>query len=321
MAWKRRIVAGTTVVVLLIAAAVVYIASDHSTAFRDCSDCPQMVPLPPGTFVMGVPPGEEERENVPPGLRGSSVPQHQVAISNGIALGRYDVTRAEFAAFVRETNYQTGVQCWIFALDSSDNRWKFQEKSGFDWRSPGFTQTDRDPVVCVSWNDAKAYASWLSRRTGKTYRLPTEAEWEYAARAGSPSVRFWGDERTQACRYANVADLAMAGTFNSQRDPERFFMCSDGFTYTAPVGSFEANAFGLYDMLGNVWQWTEDCWNQGYRGAPADGSAWTTGDCGHRVGRGGAWFSLPWFVRVGSRDRVEAGFRATSNGFRVARTQ
>jgi len=296
-------------------------AHAQSQPFRDCLDCPEMVAIPPGSFIMGVPPGEEERERVPLQFAGLSVPQHRVTIGQGFALGRFLVTRGEFAAFVRDTGYQTGDRCWVFSADIYDRTYKFQEKPGFDWRRPGFAQTDRHPVTCVSFNDATAYVEWLSRKTGRTYRLPSESEWEYAARAGSPSARFWGDDRSQACRYANVADLTMFRALKLELDPEWNFDCLDGFTYTAPVGSFESNAFGLYDMLGNLWEWVEDCWNKNYQGAPTDGSAWISGECGRRVGRGGSWSTYARNIRVGYRSWGEPGNHGTNDGFRVARTQ
>jgi sulfatase modifying factor 1 len=141
------------------------------------------------------------------------------------------------------------------------------------------------------------------------------------SRSGSPASRLWGEDPAQACRYANVADLSAASALNWTKDPANIFFCTDGFTYTAPVGSFAANAFGLYDMLGNVWQWTGDCWNDTYAGAPSNGLVWSTGDCSRRVARGGSWSYGPTHVRVGFRDRVVTGSRVSFTGFRVARTQ
>jgi len=191
--------------------------------------------------------------------------------------------------------------------------WKLA--TGFSWRHTGYAQTDRDPVICVSWDDAKAYIAWLSKKAARPYRLPTEAEWEYAARAGSAAARFWGDDRSQACRYANVADLAKLAPHNPQLEP---FKCSSGFVATAPVGSFLPNAFGLHDMLGNVWQLVEDCWNNDYQGAPDDGSAWLAGYCKLRVLRGGSYNDDPALVRTGNRNKAQTGLRGHNWGFRVA---
>lgn len=267
---------------------------------------------------MGVPAGEEDREGVPDKYKGLSVPRHRVVIGRSFAIGKYAVTRGEFSAFVADTAYHTTDKCWVYVDTGQRHEW--QERSGYSWRNPGFSQTDRGPVVCVTWDDAKAYVAWLSRKTGNTYRLPSEAEWEYAARAGSQTARFWGDAREQMCVYANTKDLTFASTFNLVR--ESVSPCSDGYAFTSPVGEFRANSFGLYDMLGNAWQWVEDCWNEDYQGAPTDGSSWLAGACDKRVMRGGSWGVDPWVVRTGYRFR---GAAATSQGaglgFRVARNQ
>ena len=165
----------------------------------------------------------------------------------------------------------------------------------------------RQPVVDVSWEDAQQYVRWLSRETGEGYRLLSAEEWEYMARAGTQTGRYWGNDESRQCSYANGDD----------DDVE----CSDGFeSSTAPVGSFRANAWGLYDVLGNVWEWTEDCWNDDYSGAPADGSARRTGDCSHRVLRGGSWDDWPGNLRSANRYWFSAGNRDSGLGFRVART-
>lgn len=289
-------------------------------ALRDCADCPLMVPIPPGTFLMGVPREEEERESVLEKDRGHSEPQHRVTLRDAFGLGRTEVTRAQFAAFVRDTGYAAGDKCDVYVLDQSANKWKWKEQAGRGWRNPGFTQTDDDPVVCVSWDDAEAYVGWLSRKSGRSYRLPSEAEWEYAARAGSVTSRFWGDGRERACRYANVADRSAASALSWEMNPAQDFYCSDGYTFTAPVGRFAANVFGLYDMLGNVWEWVEDCRHDNYRGAPTNGAAWIGGDCGGRVVRGGSWSVKPGAIRVGYRARDDTSDRSASVGFRVAGT-
>ena len=170
-------------------------------------------------------------------------------------------------------------------------------------------------MVCVNWHDAKAYAKWLSGKTGQDYRLLSESEWEYVARAGTETVRYWGHDwnNEQGCTYANVADR--------ENNVSVHFKCDDGFKFTAPVGHYQANGFGLYDVLGNVWEWGEDCWNDTYRNAPMDGSANTAGDCSHRVDRGGSWFDNPRNVRSAIRGRLDTGLRAGYLGFRVARSQ
>ncbi len=282
---------------------------------RDCRDCPELVRIGAGGFTMGATLAEEEREGTPRQDRGETSPLHEVMIGSTFWLGRAAVTREEFAAFAKATGHRTGDACHAYGADR-----KWRNIRGRTWRAPGFAQTGRHPVVCVSWDDATAYVVWLSKATGKTYRLPSEAEWEYAARAGTQTARFWGDGRDEACRFANVADRTGATRLGWDNKPETVFRCTDGHAHTSPVGSFPANPWGLSDMLGNVWQWTADCWNETYRGAPADGTPWTSGDCARRVARGGSWSDLPWSVRAANRGWGIAGSRSDENGFRVARS-
>lgn len=271
--------------------------------FRDCPGCPQMVVIPSGSLAMGSPAAEI-------GRRKDGNPVHQVNIGS-FALGKTEITRGQFAAFVKETAYSTGDKCWTI----EDG--KYEERSG-TWRKVGYLQDDRHPVVCISWNDASAYTAWLSRKTGKTYRLPTEAEWEYAVRGKTRTARYWGENPDDACKYANVADM----TAKEKIKPAaawKVHNCKDGFAYTAPSGSFRANAYGLNDMLGNVWEWVEDSYHKNYQGAPADGSAWQ-GNGKKRVLRGGSWYDAPRYVRAAGRDKAAPASRYDNIGFRVART-
>ena len=242
--------------------------------FRDCAVCPQMIVVPAGRFTMGSPPSEVGRSR-------HEGPQHDVTISAPLAVGVYEVTFAEWDACVRMggCNYTP-----------ADRHWG----------------RGRRPVIYVSWEDAQAYVSWLARQTGARYRLLSEAEWEYVARAGWIASRHWGDNVADTCRYANGND--------------RHVKCRDGYPRTAPVGSFAPNEFGLYDVLGNVLEWTQDCWHDSYRGAPGDGSAWESGDCGRRVLRGGSWFVNPWFIRSANRLSNTPVNRDIYSGFRVARS-
>jgi formylglycine-generating enzyme required for sulfatase activity len=262
--------------------------------FRECADCPEMVVVPAGSFTMGSPEREKDRL----GIEG---PQHVVTISIPFAVGKLHVTVDQFAAFVQETGYGASSKCWT----SEDG--KAGERANRSWRNPGFTQEGSHPVVCVSWDDGNAYAKWLARKTGKPYRLLTEAEWEYAARGRTqPGAypRFWfGNNEKDLCRYAN------------SNTP----VCNDGYAYTSPAGHYAPNAFGLYDMAGNAWQWTEDCDHDSYNEAPAEGSAWKTGCQGsfHAV-RGGSWIDGPPDLRVARRYSGPGGINTF--GFRVART-
>ena len=236
--------------------------------FREwnCADCPEMVVVPAGSFTMGSPENEVGRSK-------NEGPQHGVTIQQPFAVGKYEVTRGEFARFVAATGHATGNSCWGY--DGSD--WK--DRSGRGWRNPGFTQTKRDPAVCVSWEDVKAYVRWLSAKTGRRYRLLSEAEWEYAARAGTAGpFHFGATISTDRANYDGnyVYGSGAKGIYRRK---------------TVPVGGFSANAFGLHDMHGNVWEWVEDCWHGNYQGAPTDGRTWTQGGyCQYRVTRGGSWF-------------------------------
>jgi formylglycine-generating enzyme required for sulfatase activity len=263
--------------------------------FLECENCPEMVVVPAGSFTMGSPEGE-----------GSSNegPQHVVKIAKPFAVGKFHVTVDQFAAFVAETRYKASSKCVI--------KWKETWEAKGSWRNHDFTQERSHPVVCVSWDDAKAYVDWLAKKIRKPYRLLSEAEFEYAARGRtSPGTypRFWfGNEEKDLCRYGNG-------------DTKSLSICNDGYDYTSPVGHYEPNAFGLYDMAGNAWQWTEDCYHMNYSGAPADGSAWTTATCGAHVFRGGSWHEYPVFLRAAYRLAPSGSLVAnTFIGFRLART-
>ena len=177
----------------------------------------------------------------------------------------------------------------------------------------------------MSWDDAKAYAAWMARRTGKAYRLPTEAEWEYAARSESTGPRPWGFNADNACGHANVLDQTFVRVVPPGKGKEWnndfVHQCDDGVAYTAQVGRYRANAFGLHDMMGNVWEWVEDCYNESYAGAPEDGTAWLAGDCGRRVNRGGGWDFDPRGVRSADRFGVTTDLRSLVLGIRLARTE
>jgi formylglycine-generating enzyme required for sulfatase activity len=283
--------------------------------FSDCSNCPVMVVIPRGNFLMGSSVAETQSvaDSMPWGASESikltlnnEHPQHEVTINQPFAIGRYLVTRGEFATFVREAGYTPSKGCVMVTHRH------YSTLPEADWQTPPeFTQTDNDPVVCVSWSDAQAYVAWLNKKLreetsakGGSYHLPSEAEWEYAARAGSHTVRWWGDSIG-----ANYADCQGCGSRWDDRQP-------------SPVGSFPANPFGLFDMLGSVWEWTEDCWHEDYVGAPTDGSAWMAGEwCEqYHAMRGGSFFNSPWVLRPASRTLWQSNQPADNIGFRVAKT-
>jgi formylglycine-generating enzyme required for sulfatase activity len=279
--------------------------------FRECANCPEMVVAPAGSFTMGSPDGEEDRLD-------DEGPQHVVTIARPFAVGKVHVTVDQFAAFVKETGYDAGAKCWTFEGG------KGEERAGRSWRNPGFAQDGAYPAVCLTWNDAGAYAAWLAKKTGRPYRLLTEAEWEYAARGRTQPgryPRYWfGDADKDLCRHGNVFDQKARESIR-EAGGEAAAPCSDGYAFTAPAGHYAANAFGLYDMLGNAWQWTADCVHGDYDGAPADGAAWLAADCAGHIRRGGSWTET---ARTAYRDvavvTLADELRMADTGFRIART-
>ncbi len=243
------------------------------------------------------------------GRKDDEGPLREVTLRRPFAVSRYELTRAEYERFIRETGHDFGDSCSTY----ENGRW--EDRPGRTFRDPGYPQAKDHPVVCICWHDAQAYTAWLSRETGHSYRLLTEAEWEYAARAGVSASRYWGDEPDAACQYANVYDEAGRQVHGFDWEAHR---CDDGFVHTAPVGRFRPNGFGLHDMLGNVWEWVEDCYHDSYAGAP-DGSAWVTKPCAARVIRGGSWVYIPRSVRSANRGKYAAKTRNFYLGFRVAR--
>jgi formylglycine-generating enzyme required for sulfatase activity/uncharacterized caspase-like protein len=246
-------------------------------AFRECDKCPEMLMAPAGAFTMGAAPDEPEASS-------DEVPQHRVVFGHAFAVGRFSVTFDEWDACV---------------ADGGCNRYRPDDKG---WGR------GRQPVINVSWNDAKSFAAWLSRKTGNAYRLLSEAEREYVTRAGTTTPFWWG---------------AAISTEHANYDGSRYY--NDGprgeiRKRTLPVDAFEPNPWGLYQVHGNVYEWTEDCLHRSYNGAPSDGSPWTTGDCSRRIGRGGSWYNSPSDLRAAHRDESPSNNRSNSVGFRVART-
>jgi len=237
--------------------------------FSECTNCPVMIVIPAGSFMMGSPIGEGDNDEHP---------QHLVTIAAPFAVSKFELTFDDWDACVADGGCD--------GYEPSDDGWG----------------RSRRPVINVPWNDANAYVAWLAKKTGKPYRLLSESEYEYATRAGTTTADPWGDD---------------IGKNNANCDG-----CGSqwGGKETAPVGSFAPNAFGLYDMVGNVWEWTQDCSQSSYNGAPTDGSAWTGGDCISRVLRGGAWFYHPPYLRSAARNWDHPDDRGDRFGFRVGRT-
>jgi formylglycine-generating enzyme required for sulfatase activity len=281
---------------------------------RDCDVCPVMIDIPGGEFMMGTAEADrlvDPRTGKPATNDG---PVRKVTVP-GFAFGKYEVSVAEYAAFIEATGHETVNVCMEFSKPGG-----FTMSKEFNWANPGFEHDERAPVGCISFFDAQAYAAWLSEITSENYRLPSEAEWEYATRAGSTGPYFWGDSEADSCKYANVRSSGAFTISKRQVESDRDgFACDDGFAQSSPAGSFQPNAFGLYDTQGNNWEWVADCNHKSYEGAPSDGSVWQEDDCNFGVIRGGSYLNLVQrssaTVRAG-RPRTGA---ATNMGFRVAR--
>ncbi|MCI0505041.1 MAG: formylglycine-generating enzyme family protein [Gammaproteobacteria bacterium] len=288
---------------------------------------PPLVLVPDGRFLMGSPQSEAGRYE-------DEGPQHKVRIKSFL-LAQTPITVAQFKVFVVATDYETQAEKEQSVEWRNPATGDWEKNSNLNWRhNPrGEINGDDYPVVYVSWNDAQEYIKWLSKETGKSYRLPSESEMEYANRAGTGTTYWWGND---------IPDQAVAnlkGQFDlpendktwyptaSERQyayahgytPFFFENYGDGYWGLSPVASFKANSFGLYDTTGNVWEWTADCWNGSYHGAPDDGSAWSSGACTYRVVRGGSYYCVPRHVRSANRWRLKQSYRVMYVGFRIAR--
>ena len=284
----------------------------------------ELVPVKSGCFQMGDTYGDRR-----PVEDKDEVPVHEVCVSD-FYMGKYAVTVAQFRRFVDDTAYKTDAErnsgglsgCWSHESSITNSSY-FEWVASTNWKKPNKSQGNEDdhPVSCISWNDAKAFTEWLARKTGKPYRLPTEAEWEYAARAGTQTRNYWGNNINDACQYSNVADNTTR-KLGSWLDKRYHFWkekhdCTDGYFFVAPVGRFKPNAFGLYDMMGNVWQWCEDWFDaEYYKSSPRnDPTGPSVGE--KRVNRGGSWNDQPQGVRASTRGTGVPVRRYASIGFRV----
>jgi formylglycine-generating enzyme required for sulfatase activity len=280
------------------------------TRIQDCPHCPEVIVLPAGRLRLGT----ESAIQVPTEVPAELEPV-EVRIQRPFAIGRFEVTRAQYAAFARATGrHEQLVRCrtWV------ESRQGFADLE-IPWYAPNVPAEKRGdhPATCIDWHDARAYVEWLSTETGQRYRLPSEVEWEYAARAGTRMLRPWGNDPARGCRQANAHDRATA-----RRYPLAWTVigCDDGFADVAPVGRLAANRFGLHDMLGNVWEWTEDCSSLSYVGRPLDQRAWVwDGGCTRRIQRGGGWITGPERTRSGFHGDGHADDRADFAGLRVVR--
>ena len=248
-------------------------------SFRDCDHCPEMIEVPKGTYLMGSNEGREEE-----------MPVHRVVVEENFAVGRYEVTRKQYEQFIESSNYSSGGGCETWDLPS------FNWRSEKSWRDPDFHQKDNHPVVCVNWHDAKAYVNWLSQLTGARYRLLSESEWEYVARAGSITKYSFGDKISP--ELANYGDM---------------------FRATTSSGSYPANVFGVHDMHGNAAEWVEDCWIDNYQNFAETPELRMLASCRKNVFRGGTWNNISEYLRSAYRYGYISEFKLSSLGFRVAR--
>ncbi|HEX6832598.1 MAG TPA: SUMF1/EgtB/PvdO family nonheme iron enzyme [Rudaea sp.] len=274
---------------------------------------PAVVVIPTGSFTMGSPANEE-------GHRASEEPQREVKISTGFALGRADVTVAEFRQFVEDSGYSTDADKLGTSSVYDEDSGRMIEKRGANWRSDylGATAQDNMPVINISWNDASAYAKWLSTRTGKQYRLPSEAEFEYTLRAGS-TTRYWWGNGYPAAVVANLTGDGERSPHARRSWSNAFPRYNDKYWGPSPGGAFPANKLGLLDIDGNVSVWVDDCWHDNYTRAPADSRAWVNPGCAEHVIRGGSWGSAPDQVRSAFRLAAPSETRSARVGVRVAR--
>jgi len=313
----NRLIAGTLLTLPVLVGCTANPSPEPYDTIKDCPHCPTMVRVPAGTFLMGS--AEEDRLTDPRTGKPATNdgPQHTVTFVGAIEIGQFEVTVSEYSQFVAAANYQAQGPCMEFSPPDS-----FSISDDATWNNTGFSQTEHSPVVCVSYFDAVAYANWLSEQTGVYYRLPTEAEWEYAARGGSQTPYFWGTVAEDSCQYANIrsdgADsISKRQTLSDQQDG---FPCDDGRPHTSAAGTYLPNAYNLHDTQGNVWEWVQDCNHKDYDGAPDDGSAWIDQEgCQFGIIRGGSFINRversSTTVRAG---RPREG-RATNMGFRLVR--
>ncbi len=290
-------------------------SAENPVVVRDFETCPELVVLPPGSFVLGAEKDEGQRWKMLDRMSANEGPRVSITFTESVAIGKTEVTRGQFAKFIQETGYKVKRGC--FHLTSSG--WSVQPK--LNWENPGFDVTDDHPVACVQRPAILAYIGWLSETTGQPYRLPSEAEFEYAARGGATSetqATFWGEDWTNACRYQNGADLTFVP--NAPDIPYgQYADCDDGYVFTSPVATFEPNAWGLYDMAGNVSEWTSDCYQDSHADIPRDGSPVSKKKCRAWVAKGGSWAGFPGLLRPATRLRLREATTGTGFGFRVAR--
>ena len=283
----------------------------------DCAGCPEMIVIPAGSATLGSTPQERANAGIVAVFGNREGPTYTVTFARPYAIGRTEVTRGQYRAFVDATGRPDPADCGVH--DAKTDKWG--PLPGFSWRHPGFAQTDDHPAVCISYNDAVAYARWLSARTGHAYRIPSDAEWEYAARGGTSTPWYWGVSPEQGCKLANLLSSGTIAALGAPPSMADRLVCADARSFTVPVASYPPNPFGLYDMAGNAFEWAADCNSPDNSDAHADGSARTTGACDRHYLKGGAFHTPFWLTRSAVRGApLPADLHMFAIGFRVARS-
>ncbi len=279
--------------------------ASEAPVFRDCRQCPELVRIRPGSFIMGSTAEESAAAQVRPDRAAAEQPKHEVRIAQPFAIGKYEITVAEFDVFARATGFTTP-SCLVL----KGKTWLPDDKA--DWRNPGYRVTPQHAATCLSHNDFQRFLDWLSAKTGQHYRFPSETEWEYVAVTGQKRP-------ADNCRDGNAADAAFAKAFPLAE--WRRNSCSDGYAAGSPVGALQANKFGVFDLAGDVAEFVADCYAPNHNGAPADASARTAAPaiCALRVVKGGSWAAEPGMTRPAVRMAIPLDVRGNGHGLRVVR--
>ncbi len=307
----RRLIALLTLAILAASACTFTEQQTVAQTLQDCDSCPALVRIPPGEFQVGLRDDEPLPPNVTPERLAAERPAHTVRIDYPFAIGISEVTVAEFNEFAKDTAFEAK---GCFVLQGAG--WVFDKTA--DWRKPGFAVTDQYPATCLSHDDFTAYLGWLSRKTGQTYRIPSEAEWEYVSRLGLGDDPVPATLGADACRFLNGADQAFRRTLPADWPPG-LLACDDGYPRASPSGSYPANKLGMVDVFGNVAEWTADCAGTNHDGAPIDGSARIAEPCSSHVLKGGSWSGGPGYQRPAVRNSFPTNLRGDGHGLRVVR--
>ena len=315
----RWLISGTAIALMPSAGALA--GEDAPRRFADCRDCPEMVVIPAGSANLGSTAQERATSGIVPVFGDREGPTYQATFARAYAIGRTEVTRGQYRAFVEATKRPDPIGCGVH--EPKGDTWSPQP--GYSWQKPGFDQDDSHPAVCISYDDASAYVAWLSKVSGKAYRLPSDAEWEYAARGGTTTAWYWGSAPEQGCAIANILSAGTLAKLGWPRSLADRLVCSSSRSFTMPVAAYPPNPWGLYDMVGNAFEWSADCNSKDNADGHADGSARTALDqgvaCDRHYLKGGAFHTPFWLTRSAVRGApIPADLHMFAVGFRVARS-